>query len=495
MGADPGIPLVSLSETDGTGSAVPAAMRWWPVVLGSLSFTAIAGFVGCGSDPAARDGDTDSGLSDAAPAPSPSADAGSDALEASAPPLRVLFVGNSYTYVNDLPSVVHALGATTPGAAVEVESVTEGSAQLRTHWSNGTAPARIASGDVDVVVLQGQSVEAFGTFANMDFYPYAQMFADAARDAGVSVLWYATWARRAGDDLYQGWRTTPEFMMRSIEHSYRHAAEQWGGTVARVGAAWQLALAELPGVALHADDGSHPTPAGTLLTACTMFLALTGKEAVLGDPIPLGIDRPTATALCALAPRVLCGPGGCGCENATQVTTTHAALQALEPACDGWESNEQISLECSAAMSAACASTACVNAGFYADVTADVKLTCVDGTTLDTTFTALRDLDPSCDGTTEGYGGRCATAVDRACRAKGALGGFGPTSVEGDVVKATCVKAGNALRVHLDSAPCTWGAACNAIIDGLCKESGFAGGFGPIETTDAGAADYVCVAW
>ena len=126
-------------------------------------------------------------------------------MEASAP-LRVLFVGNSYTYVNDLPSVIHALGAATPGAAVEVESVTAGSARLQDHWSAGTAPARIASGGLDVVVLQGQSLETYGIGVEEGFYPYARQFADAARNAGSRVVWYATWARRAGDGVRNGRR-------------------------------------------------------------------------------------------------------------------------------------------------------------------------------------------------------------------------------------------------------------------------------------------------
>jgi hypothetical protein len=387
---------------------------------------------------------------------------------------------------------------------VDVDSVTVGGATLQSLWIDGTAPARIASGGFDVVVLQGNSLEAFGT-ADF-FYPYAQRFAGAVHDAGARTVWYATWARRPGDSFYGFGATTPEFMTRSIDHAYRRAAEQWGGTVARAGAAWQLARAEQPGVELYAPDGSHPSPAGTLLTACTMFLALTGREAVLPDPAPLGIDRATATALCALAPRVLCGPSGCGCENAAQVTTSYTALRAMAPACDG--STERRGLECNAAMDAVCAGTPCVNGGFGAAAPLPagdaVDVTCAAGTTLHTTYAALAALDAACDGTTERYGPNCATAVDRACVAAGALGGFGPTEVSGDDVTMKCVPRANGRREHFeysmfvagDSNCLTqrWGPDCDIAVDAFCRTNGFAGGFGPTEISGT-SADFVCVSW
>jgi hypothetical protein len=426
--------------------------------------------------------------------------------------MRVLFVGNSYTYVNDLPAVVHALGAATPGAAVDVDSVTAGGAGLMNHWEMGDARVKIMSGDFDAVVLQGQSLEALPGIGYDYFSPYASLFAGAARAADTRVVWYATWARQAGEQTYESLQTTPDFMMRAIDHTYRHAAEQWGGTVARAGAAWQLAIAEQPTVNLYADDGSHPSPAGTLLTACTMFLALTGKEAVLPDPVPFGIDRGTATALCALAPRVRCDTGDCVCSKAEQVATTYTYIEPLSQACDGL--SQRRGLDCNQAMNTMCEMTRCMNAGFGHGALSDIPnalslladLTCVSGTPLDTTYTALRALEPSCDGAAQRYGAGCATAIHRACAATGALSGFGPTSVTGDAVKATCVQSKDAMTQHLEwsrlagyDVQCNgtderWGDHCDVAIDEFCHRQGFAGGFGPTETTGT-HADFVCVAW
>lgn len=214
----------------------------------------------------------------------------------------MLFVGNSYTSVNDLPAAVRALGAATPGGGVEVESITKGGARLSDHWATPVTRARIAEGAFDAVVLQGQSVEPVLEFESFD--AFARLFSDAMKEADVAGVWFATWARREGDPIYAALGLgDPVSMARTLDQRYRMVADDDGDVVARVGAAWELARLELPEVALHVADGSHPTGAGTLLAACVMLQALTGRTPHLPEPPPLGVDQATAEALCALAPR------------------------------------------------------------------------------------------------------------------------------------------------------------------------------------------------
>src|SRR5262245_46359593 len=70
-------------------------------------------------------------------------------------PLRVLFVGNSYTYENNLPFVFKALAD--PLRRVEVSMVAAGGATLRRHIDAGKVLKTIGSGDFDVIVAQEQS--------------------------------------------------------------------------------------------------------------------------------------------------------------------------------------------------------------------------------------------------------------------------------------------------------------------------------------------------
>jgi hypothetical protein len=192
--------------------------------------------------------------------------------------LRVLFVGNSYIFVNDLPAVVTTISRSVSGRGpvIETGAVTVGGATLRNHWETGTATTEINSGTWNAVVLQGQSVEP--VLNSTEFQTYAQRFGTLANSNNVRPVFYATWARREGDVLYmQPWSggSVSVFTDR-LDMAYQQASMRVMGTVARTGVAWRTALSQLPSINLYADDGSHPSPAGTWLVACVIYRNLTG---------------------------------------------------------------------------------------------------------------------------------------------------------------------------------------------------------------------------
>jgi hypothetical protein len=265
--------------------------------------------VACGDDSSPAD----AGSTSDARAPDAAADGGTDPGPDAGEPIRVLFVGNSYTDYNDLPSVVRALGAAN-GAPIESESILLNGGQLADHWLMTGARERVQAGGLDAVVMQGQSVEPI--LDAKSFYGYATEFANAIDASGAEGVWYATWARRAGDTFYADTGYTPESMTTGLENGYEFAARMHGDPVARVGAAFQIALAEIPGVELYMIDGSHPSPAGTLLAACVITQAITGEAPAVPDPAPLEIPVALATELCAIAPRVRCDTTEAFCDGA-----------------------------------------------------------------------------------------------------------------------------------------------------------------------------------
>src|SRR5258708_14326949 len=70
--------------------------------------------------------------------------------------LRILFVGNSYTYVNDLPGVFAQL-AGAGGHAVEVETDAQGGWSLSDHVNSSATLNQIILSKWNFVVLQEQS--------------------------------------------------------------------------------------------------------------------------------------------------------------------------------------------------------------------------------------------------------------------------------------------------------------------------------------------------
>ena len=105
------------------------------------------------------------------------ADGGMDAADAAAPTQkRVLFIGNSYTGVNDLPSVVAALADTTQSPVrFDVAAHLPGGATWEQHDQDPAVTALLVQG-WDFVVLQDQSqqpwlkgvVSHYTSFARFD---------------------------------------------------------------------------------------------------------------------------------------------------------------------------------------------------------------------------------------------------------------------------------------------------------------------------------------
>ena len=470
--------------------------------MGRLCLVCI--LVGCGGDVGVVDGGASS--MDAASAPDGGTPRDAGPPFDAGPPLRVLFVGNSYTYFNDMPGVVAAIGATT-GAYVEVDTVTQGGATLRDHWESTGARGRVESEAFDAVVIQGQSLEA----ANMggDFDVHAERFADALAEAGSEGVWFATWARRDVEG-------EPRALMEAIEASYERAAAHHGGTVARVGAAWEIALLADPDLELFEADRSHPTAAGSLLTACVIFEALTGRAPVLPDPAPLGVPPDVARALCAIADDgVRCDPEQSLCDGAC-VDWDSSSCGGCDVACSPGDPCQLGVCGCPAPR-VGCHEVctwiqsdprncgACDRACPLAAVCDEGECACPPGRVRLDAFVPT-DLDPGCDA----WGGEpeaCARAAHRGCAAVGdALAcftsGFGPPMghapsppelrcVNGDVRETTYTQ----LSTHVpecDGVTERIGAGCTTAIHRHCVAAGAVSGFGPVES-DGDSVTVTCL--
>jgi hypothetical protein len=230
-----------------------------------------------------------------------------------APATRVLFIGNSYTYFNNLPALVKTLAEAAGTGPVEVRMVAPGGWRLIDHWEKGEAREALRSGKWDFVVLQEQS--QLGDPLTVDGKPRvgspAKVFAPAAARwaaeiarAGARPVFYLTWAKQA----------SPEDQAL-LNQAYSNAATEGGAVLAPVGIAWTLVREASPSIELFVKDGSHPSPAGSYLAACTLVAAifrrnpegLTGR--VSGAPVNLETEKPEdgRTAVLADLPAAVAG--------------------------------------------------------------------------------------------------------------------------------------------------------------------------------------------
>jgi hypothetical protein len=156
------------------------------------------------------------------------------------PATRVLFIGNSYTFVNDLPAMVEAV-ADGAGHPVLTSMIAVGGATLADHVANPEVTTTLAEG-WDVVVVQGQSVEPI---VQTDVFVQGAVDLAAMVEIGTpgaALLLYETWARRAGDPVLDELGMDAAQMQQALTAGYADAATASMGTVAPVGQTWALAL-------------------------------------------------------------------------------------------------------------------------------------------------------------------------------------------------------------------------------------------------------------
>ena len=248
--------------------------------------------------------EADSRVEDGARDSAPSEDTSvADALDATSKPASILFVGNSYTYVGDLPTQVRDLAASGK-TELTIDSVVLGGATLQMHYATTGALAKIREAKWTYVVLQGQSVEPIYYAAN--FQEYAKKLADEVKLAGAKPVFYETWARRAGDAIYDDPASggDPAGMQAKLRAEYAKAATANDGLLARVGDAREIALAKTFTFSLFDPDGSHPTVEGAYLGACVFHKVLTGRVSLGLSSRPTSLTATDASALQTIADSV-----------------------------------------------------------------------------------------------------------------------------------------------------------------------------------------------
>jgi hypothetical protein len=205
-------------------------------------------------------------------------------------PTRILFIGNSYTSRNQLPRLLVDLAAAAEHAArVETDAIVAGGASLRRHWNAGVAQKALTASAWDYVVLQEQSTLPLKN--PIRYHENVRLFAAEIAKHGARTVLYLTWSRQQAPQ-------TQTAITRAVED----IAAEVGARVVPVGPVWHDATREHPDLTLYADDGSHPTPAGSYLGACVFLVSLFGQRP-LGWSVSDGlkIDRAVAARLQAFA--------------------------------------------------------------------------------------------------------------------------------------------------------------------------------------------------
>ncbi len=224
---------------------------------------------------------------------------------------KVLFIGNSFTYMNDMPTLVQGLAMSAgyqlkfvmhaPGG-ISVGDVSQGTSA---HMNNPIVFDLIRSDNWDFVSLQdnqGRFIYGNCTFPNptvskvkeghLKIRDSVQFYHPCAH-----MLWFAGWGPKTG---YPGVSTNAEGLIDNIYYNYKCLQDTAGEIIVPIGKAWEREIGELPLVDLWGPDQTHESLAGAYLTAAVIFTSIyrINTELVAFDG---GLDSASARILRRIA--------------------------------------------------------------------------------------------------------------------------------------------------------------------------------------------------
>jgi len=221
-------------------------------------------------------------------------------------PRTVLWIGNSYTYGNDLPRMVQSL-AQNDGKSIQYDSHTNGGWTWGKHAASATTINKIKSKPWDVVILQEQSqLPAFGEQqVCMESVAPLQTLMSVIRENSPNTVaqFYATWGR-PGVDVFDQW----QYYLSQRYYLFACMVSA-PARMAPVGEGFKL-MEELHGaqarLSLYAPNDHHASVQGTYLAACVHFLSIYGEgTSVVGNAYTGGLDGNTAQIIQEVAQAVV----------------------------------------------------------------------------------------------------------------------------------------------------------------------------------------------
>ena len=216
--------------------------------------------------------------------------------------MKILMLGNSYTYFFDMPKILQALFDENDVDA-QVDSVTAGGRRLVQNADEGDplhaeVVKKCAQNAYDVLILQEQSHTPMSHYR--EFLRGVCGCVELVKPARTVL--YATWGRKEGCDLLDEFGWTNQSMTEGLAAAYDAAARKVGGQSAHVGKCFFETCKEYPAIELYDPDLSHPSYAGSCVAALTIYKKLMGK--LPAKTASLNMDAADVAHACEIIDRV-----------------------------------------------------------------------------------------------------------------------------------------------------------------------------------------------
>ena len=204
--------------------------------------------------------------------------------------MNILFIGNSYTYVHNVPSLFDKL-ANENGKDITVDSVTKGARKLYENLDpadekHGEIISLTAQKEYGVLILQEQSYLGITDYQSFE---KGVLGLNKLVSPKRTVL-YATWGRKEGCPLLQTLGLTSEEMCAALENAYKSAAKLINADISPVGRCFSEITKQYGDIDLYSPDLSHQSYIGSCVAAICHYKTVFGEMPVLYKSLQLETD-------------------------------------------------------------------------------------------------------------------------------------------------------------------------------------------------------------
>lgn len=196
--------------------------------------------------------------------------------------LNILFIGNSYTHMNEMPKSFEKI-ALVSGKKVNVTRNTHSGFSFAQHSERKDMYEAIKKEKWDFVILQGYSREFIHDYNHIDSetVPFLTKILDSiyTNSPLTNVLLYQTWGYDKGYNEKEETNTYEKMAMR-IRDGYNYVSDRYNLPIVPVGMTWREAKSKLKNIDLYAKDRAHPSKYGSYLIANTFYQAIFNDKPV-----------------------------------------------------------------------------------------------------------------------------------------------------------------------------------------------------------------------
>lgn len=183
---------------------------------------------------------------------------------------RILFVGNSHTYYNNLSTMfVNIIDAS--GHKSSVRELSSGYYTLKQFADNEDKGGALLDKTLteqswDFVILQEHTTSSL---SEEDMFPSSRILDEKIKKSGGQTAFLMVWTPKKGMK-----NRKPEQIQSQIATNYIAIADELDSLVIPAGISFMRCVQLYPDIELWDQDGQHPSPEGTYLAACTAYAVI-----------------------------------------------------------------------------------------------------------------------------------------------------------------------------------------------------------------------------